>query len=63
MNLDRVSRPALPKFVVEDRRESGEWRTIAEFDDPIAAQRALAFVQAAGADVRVELIPAASIIP
>jgi hypothetical protein len=49
--------PLLPIYSVEDRRISGEWRTVAEFADPLDARCAAALLRSQGAtDVRILLI-------
>jgi hypothetical protein len=61
-SLERVSEPGLALYEVQDRRASGEWRTIDTFRDPAMAREVCALLVSMGADARVELIPAESII-
>lgn len=52
-----------PLYAVQDRRESGEWRTLGEYVDVLTAHQVAALLRAAGAEARVELVPTQGVIP
>lgn len=56
MTVEPVPDP--PTYELQDRRFSGEWRPIATFRDPEAANQVAALLRFHGSDVRVEVIPA-----
>ncbi|MDQ2946668.1 MAG: hypothetical protein M3Y27_12105 [Acidobacteriota bacterium] len=43
-------------YAVQDRRYTGEWRTVIDLVDPQEAQQVAALLRASGAKVRIELV-------